>query len=120
MNSEEAVTTQNLYATHLADLAVAPDASDIQVFERSSTWAVFGLVVVTVWFYGYYWLYTRAKTLNTVVENKISDSFIFITIWGSEQGGKTFCGGVGTFFLSAIHFQHKINRSIDLAETTAA
>ena len=179
MNSEEAAATQNPYAAPIADLAIAPDASDIQVFERFSAWAVFGLMVVTIWFYGYYWLYTRAKTLNTVVEDKISDSFISITIWGSvtmsaiglvfpsliiigfefgatspmfelvrsllgfvfaimaivlafkmksrlnivtgsEQGDKTFCGSVGTFFLSAIYLQHKINRSIDLAETTAA
>jgi hypothetical protein len=68
--------TQNPYAAPASNVAsdsLGQDVSKIKVFKRFTTWGVVGLAIITLGIYGYYWMYSRTKTLNTLIpENKIA------------------------------------------------
>ena len=68
--------TQNPYAAPTANVAsdsLGQDVSKIRVFKRFTTWGVLGLAIITLGIYGYYWMYSRTKTLNTLIpENKVA------------------------------------------------
>ncbi|MCB1668603.1 MAG: DUF4234 domain-containing protein [Porticoccaceae bacterium] len=72
--------SNNPYATPDSDLSTLKPGAGISIFDRFSTWGVFGLSVITLGIYMVYWLFSRTKQLNSVVENKISDAFIVATV----------------------------------------
>ena len=68
--------TQNPYAAPTSNVAsdsLGQDVNKIKAFKRFTTWAVLGLAIITLGIYGYYWMYSRTKTLNTLIpENKVA------------------------------------------------
>jgi len=68
--------TQNPYAapsSNVASDSLSQDFSKIKAFKRFTTWGVIGLAIITLGIYGYYWMYSRTKTLNSLIpENKIA------------------------------------------------
>ncbi|GAB1261996.1 DUF4234 domain-containing protein [Aurantivibrio plasticivorans] len=64
----------NIYSTPKSQV-IEIDKSTVP-FERFSTWYVVGLSIITLSLYVPYWLYTRTKQLNGVVENTISEAFV--------------------------------------------
>jgi uncharacterized membrane protein (DUF373 family) len=73
---------QNPYESPQADLSTPEEQSDrLDIFQRFSTWYVFGLALVTMNLYIFYWLYSRTKTLNRLKDiSPIGDAFMFSTI----------------------------------------
>jgi len=67
---------QNPYAAPTSNVAsdsLGQDVSKIKAFKRFTTWGVIGLAIITLGIYGYYWMYSRTKILNTLIpENKIA------------------------------------------------
>lgn len=70
----------NPYAAPDSDLSNASEESGIEIFERFSAWGVFALMFVTGGIYYWFWLYNRTKSMNQVVENKISGALVKSTI----------------------------------------
>lgn len=70
----------NPYAAPEADLEVQQAAGDISVFPRFSTWAVFGLSIITLGIYTIYWLYDRTRKLNSISENQISQGVVSASV----------------------------------------
>ncbi len=68
--------TNNPYKTPDAELVKTADASSVNKLGRFSAWAVFGLTVITLGIYPLYWMFTRAGTINTLHENKISSALL--------------------------------------------
>jgi hypothetical protein len=71
------MSDNNPYSAPDADLAVKNTDSGVEAVKklpRFTAWAVFGLSIITLGIYGYYWLYTRTKQLNSLSapENKIA------------------------------------------------
>ena len=68
--------TQNPYAAPASNVAsdsLGQDVSKIKAFKRFTTWGVVGLAIITLGIYGYYWMHTRTKVLNSLIpENKIA------------------------------------------------
>jgi hypothetical protein len=68
--------TQNPYAAPASNVAsdsLGQDVSKIKSFKRFTTWGVLGLAIITLGIYAYYWMFSRTKTLNTLIpENKIA------------------------------------------------
>lgn len=69
--------SDNPYSAPDADLAVENSDSGVAAvkqFPRFTAWAVFGLSIITLGIYSYYWLYTRTTQLNNLSapENKIA------------------------------------------------
>lgn len=68
--------TQNPYAAPASNVAsdsLGQDVSKIKAFKRFTTWGVIGLAIITLGIYGYYWMYSRTKILNTLIpENKVA------------------------------------------------
>ena len=60
------------------------DLADLLRIGRFSAWFVFGLSIITIGIYPIYWMYTRAKIINSLHENKISStlltSLIIVTV----------------------------------------
>lgn len=50
------------------------------VFERFTTWAVFGLSIITLGIYSVYWLYSRTRQINEFVPNPISQGLKYTAI----------------------------------------
>ncbi len=73
---------QNPYEAPTADLSTQKEQSDrLDIFERFSTWYLFGLAIVTLSLYILYWFYTRTKTLNRLKGvDPIGDNFMSVTI----------------------------------------
>lgn len=77
--------SDNPYVAPDANLAVENSGSGVDAvkqFPRFTAWAVFGLSVITLGLYGYYWLYSRTNTLNDLSanENKIASWLPITTI----------------------------------------
>lgn len=72
----------DIYKTPSSDLVVRPadTIGNIAVFTRFSTWYVLGLSIVTLNLYAAYWLYTRTRKLNGIVQDPISNLFCQITV----------------------------------------
>ena len=68
--------TQNPYAAPNANVAsdsLGQDVNKVKAFKRFTTWGVLGLAIITLGIYGYYWMFTRTKTLNALIpENKLA------------------------------------------------
>lgn len=60
------------YATPNADLNVEGSINEISKFKRFTAWGVFGLSIITLGIYPAYWLYTRSKVLNSIIDDGIS------------------------------------------------
>lgn len=74
-------TEDNLYKAPEANLVSNVEGEHpILKFKRFSTWGVFGLVVITMGYYSYYWLISRIKIANTVSEKKTSLIPIYISL----------------------------------------
>ncbi len=77
--------TQNPYATPASNVAsdsLGQDVSKIKSFKRFTTWGVIGLAIITLGIYGYYWMHSRTKILNTLIpENKVA-SWLVPTVIG--------------------------------------
>ncbi|NKB38689.1 MAG: DUF4234 domain-containing protein [Gammaproteobacteria bacterium] len=71
--------SSNIYKAPESDLSTTQNADDVNNFERFSAWAVFGLSIITFGIYPLYWLFTRAKTVNTFHSNLISPKMIMAT-----------------------------------------
>lgn len=61
----------NPYRTPEAYLVQPGRDRSILKFRRFSAWGVLGLAIVTLGIYPYYWIYTRAKIINSVHDDKI-------------------------------------------------
>jgi fumarate reductase subunit D len=81
-NQQKDLIMQNPYESPQADLSIPEEQSDrLDIFERFSTWYVFGLALVTMNLYIFYWLYSRTRTLNRLKGiSPIGDTFILSTI----------------------------------------
>lgn len=71
-------SNNNPYKTPDATLVQATGDGSIQNFKRFSAWWVFGLTILTLGIYPYYWMYSRAKTINSLHQDKISSVLMFI------------------------------------------
>ncbi len=78
------MSVNNPYSAPSADLDIKSTEKSldkIKQFPRFSTWAVIGLTMITLGLYGYYWLFSRTKILNSLLPNKpIASSLIIITL----------------------------------------
>lgn len=74
---------ENPYQTPASELEQNQGGgSELQRFERFSTWYVFGLSIITLSFYLPYWMYTRSKILNTLPSvTPIGSTFINVTVF---------------------------------------
>ncbi len=66
----------NVYETPASQVLNENDANGIDNFNRFTAWGVLGITVVTFGLYTLYWLYSRANTLNTFHNTKISSTTI--------------------------------------------
>lgn len=66
----------NPYVAPEADLEVQHAAGDLSVFNRFSTWGLFGLALISFGIYNIYWLYNRTQKLNSICENPIPKGFM--------------------------------------------
>ena len=68
--------SQNPYAapeSNVSSDSLGQDVNKIKAFKRFTTWAVLGLAIITFGIYAYYWMFSRTKTLNSVIpENKVA------------------------------------------------
>jgi len=67
---------ENPYSAPEADLKSSSQANVLNIFTRFSTWAVVGLSIITMGIYAVYWLYSRSKAINSVIDNKIPSALI--------------------------------------------
>ena len=63
---------ENPYQVPESNLVQKTDPSLVTNFPRQSAWAVFGLALITLGIYPYFWLYSRAKIVNEIHEKPIS------------------------------------------------
>ncbi|HBR98869.1 MAG TPA: hypothetical protein DD979_16060 [Gammaproteobacteria bacterium] len=71
----------NVYKAPESNLHQAADGqSPILNFKRFSAWGVFFLSVITLGFYGYYWLYNRGRCVNENTDKKLSFVPLIVTI----------------------------------------
>jgi len=85
----------NIYSTPEANL-VSNHEGDHPVlnYKRFSAWAVFGLSVITMGYYAYYWMLTRTTTTNLLAEKKFNKAFIYIAlVLAISSTGLTYGGG---------------------------
>ncbi len=61
----------NPYKTPEAHLVQSTNDKSILWFGRFTAWGVFGLTIITLGIYPYYWMYSRAKIINSLHEDKI-------------------------------------------------
>lgn len=60
-------------ATNVASDSLGQDVSKIKAFKRFTTWGVLGLAIITLGIYGYYWMFSRTKVLNSLIpENPVA------------------------------------------------
>ena len=71
---------QNPYSPPEADLQTINTSNLIENIPRFSAWGVFGLTVITFGIYYVYWLFTRTKILNKVIDDKISMGLAYTVI----------------------------------------
>ena len=80
---------ENIYQAPMSDLSVT-EGGGVSNFKRFSAWGVFGLSIITLGIYPAYWLYNRAKVLNSFHENRMSivllNSFIITVIASFSMG----------------------------------
>ena len=69
--------SDNPYKTPEAQLVLPAKDKRINNFKRFSAWGVLGLTIITLGIYSYYWMYSRAKIINSIHEDKISPILIF-------------------------------------------
>lgn len=72
---------ENPYQPPQSDVSL-PDTREnsIEIFGQFSTWAVFGLSIITLGIYNIYWLYTRTRLLNKLkYVDPVSENFMKIT-----------------------------------------
>ncbi|BFM51135.1 hypothetical protein THO17_32980 [Marinomonas sp. THO17] len=68
------------YQTPTADVEVnIGDSKLSSVYKRFSAWGVVGLMIITLGFYGIYWLVNRTNKINAYIENPISVSLMVLT-----------------------------------------
>lgn len=72
-------TISNPYQTPTAEVMEAGKGGLDGILPRFSAWAVFGLTVITLGLYMYYWMYVRTRALNRHVSNPIGQPFMIIT-----------------------------------------
>lgn len=70
----------NPYAAPNSDIVNETGSSDIHCFTRFSAWGVFGLSIVTLGVYPFYWMVTRSKIINNNVKQPISAALINVNI----------------------------------------
>jgi len=73
-------TNENPYETPSSDIITNNPALSMQGFTRFSAWGVFGLSIITLGIYPIYWMYTRARVVNNIHENTISDALLYSII----------------------------------------
>lgn len=69
---------ESIYSAPNSDLSDTSEGGGLDAFKRFSAWGVFGLGLVTLGIYSFYWLYSRANAVNSVVEDEISNTTIFL------------------------------------------
>lgn len=70
----------NPYVAPEAELELQHDTGDLSVFPRFTTWAVFGLTIITLGIYAMYWLYNRTRKLNSICDDRIANGFVAAAI----------------------------------------
>lgn len=74
-------TANSPYASPSADLIEKnKNNKNILEFKRFSAWGVFGLSVITIGIYPVYWLWTRAETINTLHDRKITKAWLIALV----------------------------------------
>ncbi|WP_019605068.1 DUF4234 domain-containing protein [Teredinibacter turnerae] len=72
--------TANPYSAPQSEVN-APSAGKLSaIFPRFTAWAVFGLGLITLGIYSFYWLFSRTRQINPVIENPISPLFMGATL----------------------------------------
>lgn len=124
----------NLYKAPEANLVSNVEGEHpILKFKRFSTWGVFGLSVITMGYYNYYWLLSRTKTANLVSEKQTSLVPTYLAIaFGVVSLILTYGGfsaelamvGLGLSFVSGILMLYSVfalrNRLVELTNKGAA
>ena len=72
MNTESG----NVYEAPVSQVLDENGANGIDNLNRFTAWGVFGLTIITFGLYTLYWLYSRANTINTFHDTKISSTTI--------------------------------------------
>ena len=76
------MNTDNPYKTPDSDVSDIKNG-EITIdncFPKISAWMVFGLSLISIGIYPVYWLYTRSKKMNLVVERKISETLLYVFV----------------------------------------
>ena len=86
--------TDNPYKSPEARLDQSNSGKNVQILGRFTAWGVFGLTIITLGIYPIYWMYSRAKIINTLHEDKISSAllisfivFAILTFFSGFFGG---------------------------------
>lgn len=97
------------YKTPEATLTTAGEAQNILDFQRFSAWGVFGLTIITLGIYSYYWMYSRMPTINAMHKDKISKglliNFLVVTVlyYASSFVGETEAAIIFTLGITLIY-----------------
>jgi len=73
-------TNVNPYEAPQSEVEKVSNTSAINIFPRFSAWGVFGLSLITLGIYAFYWMISRAGILNKNTDDKISQGFITTAI----------------------------------------
>lgn len=73
--------SSDFYKAPASNLYDSSRTEDVRMFKRFTAWGVFGLMIITLGIYSYYWLYTRSKTLNTFYPHKISPNLLLAFVF---------------------------------------
>jgi hypothetical protein len=72
--------TDSPYKTPESHLAQSISNKNVQNLGRFTAWGVFGLTVITLGIYPIYWMYSRAKIINSIHEEKISSAVLILFV----------------------------------------
>lgn len=70
----------NPYQAPAAEVVESTKGGLEGIVPRFSAWGVFGLNLITLLLYGYYWLYSRTRRINEHVDNPIGQGFMVTTL----------------------------------------
>lgn len=70
----------NPYKSPEAHLDQSISDKNVQILGRFTAWGVFALTILTLGIYPIYWMYSRAKIINTLHEDKISSALLILFV----------------------------------------
>lgn len=78
------------YKAPEAELSELHNSDKINAFSRFSTWGVIGLTIITLGFYVYYWMFTRARILNSLIPQNPTPGWMLPTLIVLNVGSTAF------------------------------